>query len=201
MALKISDTDSDSKLVLFVRENNDEAKDKLYEKYSPLIHKEINRVKKVAYALGIDMADLSQEAMLAFSHAINNYKEDSEVKFITFATLCIRRKLSSFISKYETVKSKAMNTHLSLDLELDEKNKLVELLHASNMSDPLNKLINGETLKEVDRNIKEKLSDNERAVLRYDLMGKSTSEIASELGMTSKQVYNLIYRARNKLKL
>ena len=200
MALKTEDIENDSRLILYVRENNDEAKDALYQKYSALIHKEINRVKKIAFALGIDMADLSQEAMLAFSHAINNYKDDSEAKFITFATLCIRRKLNNYIAKFETNKNKALNSYLSLDIQLDEKNTLIELLQASSNSDPLNKIINGETLEEVDKRIREKLSDKERTVLKYDLMGKSSSEIADILDLKPKQVYNLIYRARTKLK-
>ena len=84
MESKIDYTVNDSELVLFVRENvDDEAKDFLYDKYTPLIHKEINRVKKRAIALGVEMADLSQEAMLAFSHAINNFNEQDHKKKVS----------------------------------------------------------------------------------------------------------------------
>lgn len=190
----------DDELIFQVRENNEEAKDCIYEKYSPLIHKEINRVKRRAFALGVDAADLSQEAMLAFSHAINNFKEDEEAKFITFATLCIRRRLSNFIGKYDTNKSKIMATSIHLDESKYNNLSLLDQIEEIISTDPLNKMINYETLNEVKKAIEENLSDNERLALKYDTMGKSAKEIADIMGMSTKQIYNLIHRARTKLK-
>lgn len=193
---------NDQKLVMEVRENNEEAKDHIYEKYSPLIHKEINRVKSRAYALGIDMADLSQEAMLAFSHAINNYKDEETTMFMTFAVLCIRRRLANYVEKYDTQKNKTMNKSLSLDIYIDdEKNTLIDMLEEIITSDPLKKLITNESLEEISHKIKYSLTENERKVLLYDLEGRSIEEISKSLDMSSKQIYNLLYRARKKLKL
>ncbi|MCI8498621.1 MAG: sigma-70 family RNA polymerase sigma factor [Bacilli bacterium] len=202
MESKIRDFLSDDQLILYVRENDENAKDCLYEKFSPLIHKEVNRVKKRAIYLGIDFSDLTQEAMLAFSHAINNYKEDEDVKFITFATLCIRRKLANYIAKFETNKSKALLSSIPLDAPIDASNNtIMEQIESTDTVDPLKQVINDETLQEVKFTIANYLSENERIVLQYDLLGKSVSEIASLTGMNSKQIYNLIHRARNKIKL
>jgi len=202
MVSKIDYDISDSNLVISVRENNDDAKDYLYEKYSPLIHKEINRFKKRASVFEVDFADLSQEAMLAFSHAINNYKDDEEVKFITFATLCIRRRLSNFIAKYTTNKNKMMTSSIALDAVMDdEKTSFIDQLQSVEFDDPLYKMINNETLKEIKRTIEEDLSENEKIALGYDLDGKSAEEIALLMNMNIKQIYNLIHRARTKIKL
>ena len=84
---------TDSELIQKINDNNEDAKDYLYERYSNLIHKEVNRVRKLGKDKGIEYSDLLQEAMLAFSEAINRYDDTNNVKFITFATLCIRRKL------------------------------------------------------------------------------------------------------------
>lgn len=200
MELKTNHEYGDSELIMLLREENDEVKDYLYTKYSPLIHKELNRVKKRSFALGIDFADLSQEAMLAFSHAINNFNEETEVKFITFATLCIRRKLSNYINKFDTNKNKVLSNSISLDVQIDDADSYVDNIPAADITNPLNQIINDETLKDINYVIKNSLSENERMVLQYDVMGKSASEIAELLGMNTKQVYNLIHRARTKLR-
>ena len=202
MESKIKYEANDSELVMFVREHNEEAKDALFDKYSPLLHKEIYRFKKKAQVLGIDEADLSQEAMLAFAHAVNNFSDDSDVKFITFLTLCVRRRLANFVAKFETRKRKAMLTSVPLDATIDEdNNRIVDNLEDIHTVDPLKTLINNETLDEVMKTIDEILSTNEKLALKYDLEGKTVNEIAYIMGMTTKQIYNLIHRARTKVKL
>lgn len=193
----------DSDLILHVRENDESSKDYLYSKYRALIYKEINRVSKKALILGIDFADLSQEAMLAFSHAINSFDENAEVKFMTFATVIIRRKLMNYIMKFETRKNKVMVESVSMDVAVDEdgQNTFVDVVEEPVSSDPLKKIITNESLEEINDIIKTKLSENEKSVLQYDLDGKSVNEIAGLMHMNTKQVYNLIYRARNKLKI
>lgn len=201
MELKTNYEIGDFELVYLVSENSDEAKDFLYEKYSPMIHKEINRVKKLAYTLGIDMADLTQEAMLAFSTAINNYNDEEETKFLTFATLCVRRKLQNYLDKYSTNKVKTYNSSVALDVEIGDKGEhLVDYLKDAEGRAPLNKLINEESLVKINKSIKEKLSENERLALGYALIGMEVPDIAEKMGKTQKGVYNLIYRARQKLK-
>lgn len=187
---------------MFVREHNEEANDALFDKYTPLLHKEISRFKKRAKILGIDEADLSQEAMLAFAHAVNNFSDESDVKFITFLTLCVRRRLTNYVAKFETGKRKVMVTSVPLDATIDEDNKrIVDNLEDTHTLDPLKTLINNETLDEVMKSIDELLSKNEKLALKYDLEGKSINEIAYIMGMTTKQIYNLIHRARTKVKL
>lgn len=201
MGSKIEYNLSDSELVLFIREENEFAKEKLYEKYRPLIFKEIGKFKKRADFLGIEEADLSQEAMLAFSHAINNFKDDGEAKFITFATICIQRRLSNFVSKYDTNKRKAFCSSVALDAPIDDTSTtLIDQLEDFRSNDPLSKVLNTESLDEALKVINEKLSENERMALKYDLEGKTVEEIAKMMNMNSKQIYNLVHRARTKIK-
>ncbi len=192
---------NDSKLVCYVRENSDEAKDILYQKYLPLVYKEIGGYRVKARMLGIDEADLSQEAMLAFSHAINNYNDEGEAKFITFVTICIRRKLYNFVSKFDTGKSKALDRPVPLDaLFNDNEHSYLAQLEDTHMIDPLYKMINTESLDEALELIAKELSQNERLALKYDIEGKSVNEIAKLMNMNTKQIYNLIHRARIKIK-
>lgn len=191
---------NDEKLILFVRENNEDAKDYLYEKYSALIHKEISNYARKSRQLGIEFADLTQEAMLGFSHAINNFNPDEETKFITFATLCIRRSLTNYVAKFKTGKNKSYKESLALDAPVDDSHRYIDAMPSGKNNDPLKKIIDSETLKEVIKSIEENLSENERTVLALDLEDKSVNEIAEITHMSNKQIYNLIHRARNKLK-
>lgn len=201
MELK-TDSKCDSELVLQIRDNNEDAKDYLYIKYSALIHKEINSFRKRALMLGVDFQDLTQEAMLGFSHAISNYRDEGESQFITFATICIRRQLSNYVAKFDNSKSKLFTDSVALDQQVgdDEKSSLVDNIQTIMTADPLKKLINSETLKELGV-LMSTLSENERKVLKYDLDGKSVEEIAELTGMSNKQIYNLIFRARQKLRI
>lgn len=201
MESKINYNTDDSLLVMFVREDNEDAKEELFNKYVPLLTKEINRFKKRAYSLGIEEADLTQEAMLAFSYAINNYCEESDTKFITFATLCIRRKLSNFIEKFAT-KKKALESPVALDAELagHENATFADQVIDVNVIDPLRKVIMSESLDETFKRIDRRLSSNERLALKYDVEGKTVNEIAEIMKKTPKQVYNLVHRARSKVK-
>lgn len=191
---------TDLNAIMEVRDNNDDAKDYLFTKYSPLIHKEITDVRKKALKLGADFQDLTQEAMLGFSFAINNFNEESEAKFITFATLCIKRRLSNYLAKFETGKNRVLMESLPLDATLNDKRLIVDSLKITESADPLKKIINSETLRELQNDMSERLSKRENEAFNYDLQGKSTSEIAQLMGITNKQVYNLIFRARSKMK-
>ena len=73
---------SDSELIYQINDNNEDAKNSLFQKYSPLIHKEVQKYTKEASIKGIEYKDLLQEGMLAFSEAINNFDEKENVKFI-----------------------------------------------------------------------------------------------------------------------
>ena len=53
---------TDSELIQKINDNNEDAKDYLYQKYSLLIHKEVNRIKKLGIQKGIEYNDLLQES-------------------------------------------------------------------------------------------------------------------------------------------
>lgn len=200
MEYKIDSDTTDSKLIYMVNENNEDAKDYLYKKYSPLIHKEINRISRDAFRCGIEYSDLTQEAMLAFSEAIRDYDDHLDVKFITFATLCIKRRLINLMRKYNTNKQKIINNQVYLDNSIDGYNEsLKELISDKKGKEPLNKLITDESLKEVNQIMIDKLSLSEKKALIGSINGLSINDIAEQLNMTTKQVYNLIYRARKKI--
>lgn len=192
---KITYDSNDSELVYMIKENSEDAKDELYKKYSALIHKEINRFKVKALSLGIEYSDLMQESLLGFMSAVNTYDESNEVKFITYATMCIRRKLLNYIEKYSSIKSQTMNNALSLD----DDNLALRYIKDTNEKEPLNSVIYRELIKEINEKISV-LNENERIILEYAISGLKAEEISEKLSIPVKQVYNTLYRARKKLK-
>ena len=189
---------NDYELIYLINENNEDAKELLFQKYSPLIHKEINRVKKIAFENGINLNDLTQEAMLAFTNAINGYDENESAKFITFATLCIRRKLSSYINKHKTNKNRIILNKLETTENNENDYNIINNIN-DDSKDPLKSIIVSEELKETYKNFN-KLSKNEKLVMDFTLEGKNPKEIAKITGFKIKMVYNYLHRARNKLK-
>ena len=67
---------NDEQLIHMIREESEEAKDMLYQKYRYIIDYELKKYKRIAYALSYDVSELSQEALVGFADAINNYRED-----------------------------------------------------------------------------------------------------------------------------
>lgn len=188
---------NDSELVYMINENSEDAKDVLYSKYSALIHKELNRVRPKAYALGVEWSDLMQEALLGFSNAINTYDESADVKFITYATLCIRRKIINFLEKHATYKNKAISNAFSID---DDDSMIAKNIKDIDGREPLNSIITNEELDEVNRKL-DKLNEAERVILELTIAGNKPEEIAEIMSIPVKQVYNKLYRARQKIKV
>lgn len=193
---------SDEHLVSLISENNDDAKDELYRKYSGMIHKELNQVKRSAYALGIEWQDLMQEALLGFSNAINSFRDEEDAKFSTYATLCVRRKLINYINKFTTQKNYTMKSAISLDNTLEDSDtNYMSFLQDNSGREPLNKMMIDESLKEVSNKFKNILTDEEKTIIDYATDGKKPEEIANLTNKSVKQVYNILYRARNKIKI
>ena len=192
---------SDSELIYQINDNNEDAKNYLFQKYSPLIHKEVQKYTKEASIKGIEYKDLLQEGMLAFSEAINNFDEKENVKFITFATLCIKRRISNLLKKQSTNKEQILNNYLPLEAELIPQKKVLDIVSDLEGKEPLNKLIVDESLKEVSENILNNLKPKEKTVYLDYLNGKKIEDISKDTGISTKTIYNIIYRVKQKIKL
>lgn len=61
-------------------------------------------------------------------------------------------------------------------------------------------MIAGEFLQELEKIMKEELSDSERQILNYKLSGIGIAEISVLTGRKTKSVENTLFRARKKLR-
>lgn len=190
----------DEQIMDLLHENNEEAKEYLYEKYKYIVDIIVNKYKGSAYVLSVDMSELRQEALLGFSDALVCYKGDSNASLPTFISLCVERRVRNFIRKEDTYKAKMIRDAYSLDYTYDDEGSTLKDIIPDNALDPSSNMEDQEELKRIKHVINETLSDNEREVYELLINGFGYDEIASILNLTSKQVYNYVTRIRTKIK-
>ncbi|NLL02177.1 MAG: hypothetical protein GX265_04070 [Mollicutes bacterium] len=191
---------NDVELVQLVKENNDDAKDTIYEKYKYIIDIIIAKYKKVFYVLGMDLMEVRQDAMLAFSDALVSYSSEKETTLATFISLVIERKIQNCIRKADTIKNKKNNENYSLDYEYEIYNKPLSELIGDPNADPLVKVASKEAYEELVAKIKAILSPMEYEVYKLLISGFSYIDIAKILKKEPKQIDNTIQRLRTKVK-
>ncbi len=192
---------SDSELFMLVSEENEEAKDILFEKYNYIIDIVLKKYSYVASRMGIDYKELYSEALYGFSDALANFQDDKEATLSTFISLCINRRLQKVIVKASTTKNKVLQESYSLDLVYEQFGlPLVEMISDNSENDPLNNMTKEEAYEELISKIKEVLSDGEYEVFNLMANNLDYNEIAIILDKTPKQIDNTMQRIKHKIK-
>ena len=191
---------NDNELLYLVSENNEEAKNIIFEKYKPLIEMKSSRLRLLAEQRGYDYSDLVQEGMIGLSRAINDYEEKKDVQFYTFANLCIDRQLSSFIRNISRDKHKVLNDSISFESSTNTIGRpLTDILLDDKNIDPEELYIRIEHENNLINKIYSILSPKEKEVFDLRIQGFSYKEIAELLNVTKKTVDNTIVRIKLKI--
>jgi len=185
----------EKQLIELIRQNDDAAFRELLKMYEGFIYKNIAALNLECGEYMIDRQDLYQEACLALYLACQNYKDDMNCKFSSFAYLIIKRKLINFCKKQSTAIKQEIKSIDRVNEEYflryirsythSKRQKEIEYL-ASDI-----KCIN---------NFKETLSPIDKEIVRQRIEEKSYSDIAKSLNIKIKTVYNHIDRMRRKFK-
>ena len=184
---------NDFELVSLIKENNEEAREILYNKYKPIIvKKSTDQIYKLG-SYGMEINDLIQEGYIGLDNAINCFNEKENTSFYTFALLCIDRQIITYIKKNTNNKAMILNDAINLD---DGK----EYLFRDN-TDIEGSFINKEGAKEFINLICDSLSDIEKKVFSLKLEGYDIGEIANLLNKDTKVIYNTLHRIKYKIKL
>ena len=86
-------------LIKLALEQDEDAKNKLYDEYKYIVDILIHKYHSIATSLNIEINELEQEAFYAFSDAINSYQLDKNAKLSTFISLCVDRRLKKNIKE------------------------------------------------------------------------------------------------------
>lgn len=191
----------DQELVYLVKENSEEAKNILFDKYKTIIDIVVNKYGSMIKMLNIDFNDVYQEAYLGLFDALDSYKDDKNASLKTFISLCVERKIQTYIKKCSRLKNKLINESLSLEhVYENSEHPLKDLIGDDNKNNPLRNVVDEESVHELMTKIKAELSDSEYEVFSLLINGLNYQEIAVLLDKKPKQVDNSIQRLRTKIK-
>lgn len=190
----------DLKLVMRIRGGDEGAREELVMKYVPMVKYIIRNY----YSSFLDFEDLLQEGLIGLLSAIEEYKPDEyDVKFSSFAYICIIRRVYNVIKQTTGNKHRLLNeaTSLQAPVGLDESRSVSDFVADSlEQFDPevvLEEKYVDQVLKEVLRN---HLSLLEYAVMSRLLLGYTASEIEAEMGVGLKVIDNARTRVKTKLR-
>lgn len=162
---------------------------------------------KTLFILGGDNDDLVQEGMIGLFKAIRDFDENKNIKFSTFAQVCIKRNIYTAITRSNNPKNDPLNKGVSISHtdsveEEDEyaKSLSTEELGLSEIYNPEDNLINKEKYNEITAFMLKDLSKLEYQVMDLYIIGLTTSEIAKVLGKNEKTTDNAFQRAKNKIR-
>lgn len=192
---------NDYELLYLISESSEEANNILYDKYKDIVDLKVKKYLKYGSIRGLDYHDLFQEGMIGLSEAIRDFKNEKEVRFSTFANLCIERQIHSALKKAGRQKHKLLNESISINMSDDENDRpWIETLFDEKEKDPsliLEQLESGEKIQQL---IRDELTAFEQQVLELKLSNFDYKEIAELLGKSYKSVDSAMQRIKTKLK-
>ncbi len=153
------------------------------DRMAPLIRSTVQSFE----VLGLDADDLKQEASLGLLAAVRTYRPDGGAAFTTYATTCIRNRLTSVARRH------GARSRTEQPFEEDSD------LPADVYSDPAHRMLEQEDLSRLQEQLRQRLTDLEYRVLLARLTDLSYEEIASRLGVSKKTVDNAVQRLRRKM--
>lgn len=191
--------EKDLELIHKIRTNCDMAsKDELVLKYLPMVR----HIVKSYHPSQSDFEDFSQEGAIGLLKAIEEYNpERFQVKFSTFAYLCITRRVSNIFRKNRKKLFPPSGNILSLFQNTDENynRKPIDSL-ASQIDEPFNFIEKEWINQKLDSILKLYLSPIEYQVMKGILAGENQGEIQVSLALSPKVIDNARTRARGKLR-
>lgn len=192
--------ENDYELLYLVSEENETAKEMFYEKYRPLVQMKASKYYNYINGKGYELNDLIQEGMIGLSQAINDFKEQKNVKFVTFASVCIDRQILTFIRDVNRQKHKLLNDSLSIDYTSSNLGRpLLDILFDEKNLNPEDSFIDIESEEELKASIKKILTKREYEVFELRCEGFSYQEIACLLNTTVKAVDGAMSRIKGKI--
>ncbi|MFI3238001.1 MAG: sigma-70 family RNA polymerase sigma factor [Lachnospiraceae bacterium] len=181
---------TDEKLFQDYIGNEREITDILMEKYKYLVRS----LAKDLFLPGADHEDLIQEGMIGLFKAIRDFDKEKNVKFITFATVCITRQMYTAIESAQRNKHIPLNNYLPIEYLQEEQ----EPLDVKSIPEMI--VLEKEKTEYLSRLFETQLTELEQDVLKLYLTGRTTKEIATILDRSEKSTDNALQRLKAKLK-
>ncbi len=190
---------SEEDIVMLAQNGDNDAITEIIKSY----RKVITRKSRTFYLSGGEQEDLIQEGSLGVLNAIKNFDESKNIKFTTFANLCITRQMLTAIKSANRDKYNILNNAYSLNKLSksinDEEFELMDMIIDKNTLSPEDIYISNEGVSRIFQSIETNLSEFEKSVLTQYLNGESYSDIAIAFKKDKKAIDNALQRIRKKL--
>lgn len=190
----------DGELLYMISDNNEEANEAIYKKYEPVISYYAKKYSSYTDGKGIDFNDLYQEGLIGLMQAIDKFKEQKDIKFSTFAFLCIKRKIISLVRDVNRKKHSALNDSYSIDYKQEDDTRSFDNILATSYGGIEDLLVNKEDNDYLNKRVNEELSDFEKTVYDLRLNNFSYEEISHILNKTQKSIDGALARIKVKIK-
>ncbi len=190
----------DGELLYMISDNNEEASEAIYKKYEPVISYFAKKYSSYTDGKGIDYNDLYQEGLIGLMQAIDKFKDQKDIKFSTFAFLCIKRKIISLVRDVNRKKHSALNDSYSIDYKQEDDTRSFDNILTTNYNGIEELLVNKEKDEYFNKRINEDLSSFEKTVYDLRLNNFSYEEISHILNKTPKSIDGALARIKLKIK-
>lgn len=200
-SMKQFESMTDEELIQYYRNGYKDAVEVLIQRYKQFVRAKI----KSNYFVGIDKEDLIQEGMIGLFKAICDYNMTMNTSFKSFANICVVRQISTAFKTVTRQKHIPLNTSISLNIPINNKGEegeditLMDTIKSTPSSNPEEVILDQESLKGLNEQIKKSLSKMEWQVLNLHTQGKNYHEIADELQKPVKCIDNALQRIKRKL--
>ena len=180
---------NDFELLYLIYEGDEEALGIIFKKYDPLIKKKLYdfKIKNSLYD------DFYQEGLIVLYVAVKTYNPSFNKTFTKYFELLLSRRIMTLLRDMKKEHEKVV---------VIESDVLKDSSESFNYSDKmLSDNANHDILLK-DNNIPSSmltLSEKDVLAMRY-FKGKSSKEIADELNIDVKKVYNALYQAKKKIR-
>lgn len=184
-----------------VSENDESAKDLIYDKYKPIIISMACKYSKIGKGLGLELDDFIQEGYFGLFQALSNYSDNKDCLFYTYALRSISSKMHNLCVVNNTKKKQALNNSISLNTTVNDEgdSSLLELIEDKKSPNPWFMLDNYDLYKALRDNIYN-APLIEGAILELKLNGFSIASISELLGETRHFVSNTLVKIKSRLK-
>ena len=177
------------------RSGDQKALSELIQNYEP----EIRKIACKYFLPRSDYDDLIQEGRIAIYKAVLAYNEESNIPFLHFLRMVVKRKLIDSLRAHNRQKHVNFNAAYSLNSSLTDEHEDNFLNAVSDFSDPAASVIALDEAKTFIRNLSKELSKLECMVFQYHFVdGLKQREVSERLGLHPKSLDNAIQRIRRK---
>ena len=194
---------NDYEQLYLVCENDEYAKEKIFNKYKPIIVSIAKNYLTYSY-IRFDLDDLIQEGYIGLNRAISSFDDKENVLFYTFSIVCIERQIKSYYRQFKTLKNYHFYNSYSLDMEIDDMT-LSDIVEDKSILNSPTLFLDNSCLEEELINFKHSLDFRTSLVFELRYNGFKYREIADlldiSIGIVDSSIHNCKERLKKFLKL